>query len=326
MYQNNSKQLRTEIDSQNVLKESYLDNAKAIKVVQSNKLVPHEFRKVDLTYTANQDVETATYWDLGTKQVSSFIPRVEGLSTPETSIVNLKGAVAGEVYGQGFITFDGTVSVAVVFREKGQAVIPLFSADRFIYVDLDPADKDQVIAQKTSYTLNLDNFTAIAVDYAVTFTPKTNGNRLNTKSKWFKIKSIDGTDALPLNNSFFKVFIPNGDFKNFWFNVDGLGVDPNPPGTLGSYEIKINSNFTLRQVINAIKDSVNNSIDFTCYSDPNNFKIVIVCNRSGLTNEIEDFCGFSFVITETLGVESKIITKIFITYNANRDVVSVESV
>jgi hypothetical protein len=326
MYQNNSKQSRTEIDSQSVLKEAFLDKEKAIKVVQSNKLVPHEFRKVDLTYNSDNNVETATYWDLGTKQVSSFIPRVEGLSTPETSIVNLKGAVGAEIVGKGFTTYDNSDKVAVVFRLAGEAVTPLISGDRFLYVDLAANDTEKAIANKTAHVLTLDNYYAISEGYVVTFTPKTNGNRLNTKSKWFPVKSIDGTDALPLNNSFFKVFLPNGTFEDFWFNVDGLGIAPNPPSTGESHEININSNFNLRQVINAIKSTVNASVNFTCYTDPNSQKVVIVCDRPGPTLDIEDLCGFSFVRTETVGVESKIITKIFISYNMNGDVVSVESV
>lgn len=327
-YQNNSKQTRTLLDSGQLQKNSYLEKEEAFKTVQANHLVPNEFYKVTLTYNSDNNIETATYYDLGTKQVYSLIPRPDKLSSPETSLISFMGKHPTDLYNNGFIIYDDAGSVAVVMRRQGTVASPVIAGDRFLYIDLVDADNDFTIAKKVSYGLNNDgNFISVSADFVLSVRSITNGNKLNTKSTVLDVETKDGEDALPLNNTYFLVYRPDGLFHYFWFNVDSLGTDPSVALAFEGHEIAILSTDSLRTVINKMVDVINSSIYFHAFSDPNSKIVNIVNNQPGVASNIDAVnTGFTHVKTITTGVASKPIRKIFLQYNANGDVIDVESI
>lgn len=330
--QNNSKTYDSDFTSQKAIVDSYSAKDKALKVIRSNHLVPNEFTYVDVTYVTSGngtgEIQTATYYDAGKKQVSTFTPRGEVTGTSELTLIYLGDKTPTGLSQKYFYLQDTVGSVGIFWAVDGDLTVPVTGASRNIKVDILSTDSVGTITSKTAAAIDADiQFIALPQGFVAIVTSSTLGNKTNATdgNSGVLITIQDGKAPESLNNKYFKIYTVDG-FYHVWYNVDAAGVDPAPAGTLGGLEVELTSNETQDSVKRKTINKINNTINFTCFEDINSEMITVVANKPGLTNDIEDGdTGFAFFKTQEYGADRSPIRFISITYNGDNEIETVES-
>jgi len=331
--QNNSKTDISELDPGQILKDIHIPKDNAIKTIKGNSLVPNEFTKVIVTYVTSGngigEIETATYYDAGIKQVSSFFP--SGDKQPKSEITSF---TFGTDLNPAFLSqkylkiHDGTGYVGVFFALDGELDIPEMGTYRNIKVDILTTDDVAGIALKFRNAINSDaSFVASVTDRIVLVTHITQGVMIDAEDVNTAIKiyvTTQGQEPNELNNTYFWIHRPNSKKHHVWYNVGGLGIDPAPVGSEGGYEVAIAPDSPSLVVLNSTIDKINESIYFTAKA--NNARLVVTCDQAGPTDTINDGnTGFGHFLTLVPGEDKKVIKTLVLTYDASNELIEIDS-
>lgn len=101
-----------------------------------------------------------------------------------------------------------------------------------------------------------------------------------------------------LNNTYFSLYSENDEsLYHIWYNVDGLGTDPSPVGSVG-IEVEIQSNDPAQIVKLATEIALRNKEDFRIY-ELSPISICIENSRKGIATDTSDFgTGFEFLTVQ----------------------------
>ena len=327
--QNNSKTDLSKLDTGQIFKDTHIPKDNALKTIKGNSLVPNEFTEVRLTYVASGDgkdeIETATYYDAGTKQVSSFFVTGDNQGVAEITRFSFIDLTAVGLSQKWFKMYDDTGSVAVFFALDSDVTIPNTGAVRNLKVDITTGDTLEVIASKTQVIITADSeFTAAYGGKTVAVTSVTLGNKINgidVNSGIFVDIFREGQNAAPLNNKYFNIYSPTITFY-CWYNVGGSGVDPTPGGT--GIEITIDNNETEENVLSKTIATINANKYFT--SKEKDERVFVTSNQPGSTTAASDGnTGFGHFITALSGEDRQIIRVLELEYNSKNCISSIIS-
>jgi hypothetical protein len=325
--QNINKKQASLIDSGQILKDVHLPDANALKVVNSNCLVPEEFTKVTIDYVTSGngigEISKAYYWSPGLLQESMVVVRGDQQPVSEITMVLFHNQITSTFISEkAFKMYDAAGSVGVYYALDGDTTPPNYGLDRYIKVDILTADGKETIASKTQIAIMADSeFVASYSLGKVLITSVTTGKKINAEdinSTLIISVTTEGVDDLSLNNKYFWVYTPTEKF-HVWYNIGGIGVDPNPATTNGGIEIKANENDSRDTIlVNTVNDINTGSTEF--FSFLRDKQLTIRANKPGLTTEIEDGdSGFIF-FTRLFGEAQRIIRTVELTYDASSNI------
>lgn len=326
--QNNSNTERSRLDSGQIIQDIHIPEDNAIKTIKANSLVPREFSRVELTLVASgpakNEIETATYYDAGIKQVSSFFARGDQQPSPEITSIMMYGADPTELSQTYFQVDDPSGRVAVFYALDGDLTIPTTGASRDLKVDILTGDTDVEIAEKTRLVVNGDaQFIAVRLNSILTITSSTNGNKLNAEDAdtGFIFEVTDGKVSKTLNNKYFFLYSPSTTYY-VWYNVAAGGADPTPGGT--GIEVAISADADEEEVrINTIQ-ALNETAFFTARAEETEIKVTT--NQQGpVTDAIDGNTDFTHFRTRVAGVNRVIIRTVILTYNGTGELITAES-
>jgi hypothetical protein len=317
-------------DAPQVLRDVHNEDERSLRVLVNNDLVPVRFSKVTCTYVTSGDgigeIATATYWDEGIQQVSSFIPNSENEGRQEITNLDFDFIKAVNLHDKYLILHDDVGTVAIVFLVNDVAQTTVTGADRDIVVNLSSIDIPRIIAIKTKQIIEADSkFLALTSNNLVLVISDGIGNKPDSYdvNTGITVTNIDGNDSKTLNDKYFTLYRPNNDKFHVWLNVDGLGVDPAPASST-AIPVAITSSNNRDQVAAAIITAINNTLYFTAYKS--NGRVFIRAKEAGITTSIENFnTSFSFFETEVAGASKKVIKTLVLTYDSNSCLTEIDS-
>lgn len=331
--QNNSKTDLSNLDPGQILKDCHIPKDNALKYIKGNSLIPNEFAKVVLTYVTSGngigEIETATYYDTGIKQVSTVFPN--GDQQPKTEITRFTflNDLNPEFLSQKYLKLhDGSGYVGVFFALDGDITIPSMNVSRSIKVDILSGDSIFDIASKFRDAVNGDaSFVATVTSQIVLVTHISQGTQIDATDINTAIQinvTTQGREPKQLDNTYFWIFRPNGSKYHVWYNVGGLGTDPAPVGSAGGIEVSVTTDATNIEVLNNTITSINSSIYFTAKAD--NEKLIVICDQAGPTSPMVDGnTGFGHFTTSKQGVVKKVIRTLVLTYDTSNELIEIDS-
>jgi hypothetical protein len=324
--QNTTKKEYSSLDQGQILKDVHVPEANALKVINSNCLVPEEFTKVTIDYvTAGNgigEIEKAYYWNSGILQESMAVVRGDQQPVSEITLLLFHSGLNPAFLSQkAFRIYDSVGSVGIFYALDGDTTVPSLGTNRTIKVDILSSDDIQTIASKTEVTLNGDSeFVASYSQGRVVITSVTTGVKLNAEDIDSTIiiqVTQEGVEDQSLFGKYFWIYTPT-EKKHVWYS-NGTTPDPNPATTTGGIEIVIVDNESRDNVLVKTANQINEkSTDF--YSHLRCKQLLIRSNRPGITSEIEDGnTGFMF-FTNLFGEAQRIIRTVELTYDINNNI------
>ena len=329
--QNIIKKVDSKLDANQVLKDVHVSEANALKVLPSNCLVPEEFTKVTIDYVTSGngigEISKAYYWNSGILQESLVVVKGDQQPVSEITLFVFHDELNPIFLSQkAFKVYDSNGSVGVFFALDGDLTVPNLETGRQIKIDILSSDSINDIASKAQTTLNGDSeFVASVTGGRLVLTSVITGQRINAEdinSTVIIQITQEGVDDCSLFGKYFWVYTPTEQYHVYYSN--GATPDPNPAGTDGGIEIVIQSNDSRDNVLIKSVNYINkNSTQFYAYL--NDKRLVIRCNKPGLTTLIQDVnTGFNFS-TITLGEEQRVIRTVELTYDANSNIIEANS-
>ena len=325
--QNIIKKVDSGLDPGQVLKDVHVSEANALKVLPSNCLVPDEFTKVTIDYVTSGngigEIAKAYYWNSGIMQESSVAVRADQQPESEITLFVFHDDITPIFLSQkAFKIYDSNGSVGVYFALNGDTTVPNLETNRLIKIDLVSSDSREGIAQKSQTTINSDSeFVASVTGGRLVVTSVVTGHRLNAvdiDSTVLIEITQEGVEDESLLGKYFWVYTPTEQYHVYY--TDGIVADPSPAGSDGGIEILINKNDSRDNILIKSINYINqNSTQFYAY--PDRKRLIIRCNKPGLTTLIQDVnTGFNFE-TITVGEAQRIIRTVELTYDASNNII-----
>lgn len=315
-------------DAPGVLRDIHNEEDRAIRVLSANDLVPNRFSKVVCTYVTSGngigEVATATYYDDGVKQLSSFVPNGEVEGRQEITYVNFGNVPASSLHNKYFVVYDASGTVGVYFIVDGAASVAPVTL-RTIAIPISSLDDGRIMAIKTKQIIEADSeFLGLTSNKTVLIICNAVGNKPDSYDvdTGLSISKVQGESSVTLNNKYFFIWSPSSKF-HVWYNVDSTGVDPAPVASTG-IEVVISASSSRQEVLTATVTAINNTIYFSAYNKHG--RVNVYSKQAGPTTAIQDVnTRFNFFETEVVGVDKKIIKTLTLTYDASDNLVEIDS-
>jgi hypothetical protein len=317
------------LDGPQVLKDVHNRDDRALNVTAINEIIPKAFSRIEVDYVLSGygigEVGEARYYSNGKKENTIVQCRNDYQGEPEFTTINTAGISAPDLAGTYFLIQDDIGSVGVWFDVDNTSMEPITGALRNIEVDIATSDTYAQTALKLATTLNTDpKFIGTSSSSYAYLTASVVGNLLNAQdfNTNLSISIQDGASPSSLNNKYFYANSANNAIQYYiWYNVDTLGTDPAIGGKTG-IEVAISGNAQASTIATLTAIAMNATEKFNCVTDSNNIHINTV--RGGLTTMSTDVnTGFNVRRLEA-GEDRKLIATLFLTYNSNNELTSVE--
>ncbi|HLD91123.1 MAG TPA: hypothetical protein VI911_08940 [Patescibacteria group bacterium] len=266
MFSKNSPNSLSVLDPGQTLQTAFNDTQRAFDVILANDFVPKRYVKVSYEYKDMSDgtfeVEYINFYGEGIAHETLISCRGTPDGRSEITTVTFNGKTGINLDGKYFIIYDDVGSVGVWFNLNGTSIHPVTGALRDLEVVIYSSDNSNLLASRLKEVMNLDSeFTSLNIGCMTTIASNSVGDKPDATNgtSGLGISSQKGLNTL--NNKYFFLYTTNDEFKfHVWYNLDGLGVDPSP---LGSIPIIVNILSSDNE--NTIAEKTNNAIDILDY-------------------------------------------------------------
>lgn len=318
----------SQYDGQSVLRDVHNEKNKALESITVNHLVPERFSRVEITYFLTGpfegEIETAKYFSDGQKQTTLISCLADVIGTPHKTSILFSGANYINLSRTYFVLNDNAGSVAIFYKIDGTGTPPA-NLNRVIIVELNTGDSTQVCISKTADALNADGqFTAIYSSDVLIANSLESGTKpasYNVNCPIF-LTNTNGATSARLNGKWFYIN-STADIEQYYlyFNVAGGGIDPLIAGKTG-LAVNLPNGASAIAVASQIKSVLESTQNFSVEQFENE---VLVKNRTaGIVTEANaNNTGFSFEVNQK-GEERTLVATLTMSYNNNRDIISVE--
>lgn len=318
------------MDYTNAITDSHNEDSKALNVVAVNNLVPTRFGKVDLTYITSGlgvgNVGQARYYSDGVYQETKIKTRGDSLGTSHKTTLNFINRTAESLAGKAFVVYDNGGAVKIWFNVDFSSLEPEVTGTyRSISVNLLSSHTSEAIASRTAQAFAMDSsFVAV---YSLTYTiisSSSAGERLDSydSNTSLFIKNTRGTSPLPLINTYFYINSAQNEVEYYvWYNVGGLGTDPNIAGKTG-IQVNVPNGASAEIVAQNTKTSLDSVNKFITNIDGDTLLVSNI--KIGVTSSTSDvYTGF-YIHTSKYGKNRELIVILEMTYDSEGNVTSVE--
>lgn len=315
-------------DGQSVLRDVHNEKNKALETLTVNHLVPERFSRVEIDYFLtgpySGEIQTARYYSDGEKETTLINCLADVLGSPHKTSLLYSGANYNSFAKTYFVINDSAGTVGIFYKLDGIGTPPV-NLNRVIVVELVTGDTTAICIAKTAAVINADSeFTAIYSSEVLIISCTQFGLKpasYNVNSPIF-LTNTNGAVPARLNGKWFYIN-STGDAQQYYlyFNVAGGGIDPLISGKIG-LPVNLPEGASAIAVASQIKSVLESTDKFIVEQFEN--ELLIRNKTVGIVTEANaNNTGFSFEIRQK-GTNRVLVATLNMTYNDNKDIVSVE--
>ncbi len=327
----NSTNWLSDYDIGTVLRDSHNQKEHALDVNVINSLTPKKYSKVtfDLIDFGDdtKDVEFINFFGEGVREQTTIKTRGNPLGRGETTTISMLSISPTTLNGKSFVIYDNSGSIGVWFNLDSKSSKPNITTDRYIEIPILSTDTSSNVASKAQVILNADSqFNSVSSDSMIIIQSDTVGNKTNSYDVDTNFGLITGDGLTSLNSTYITTYSANDTIKyHIWYNVDGLGTDPDPySGASTPIEVALLNSDDSNLVASKTASSVNVISGFYAESEDDIIKIKNA--QYGECTDAHD--GDSKLVVETFeqGEDSELIMRIQVFFDAEHVVSGFERV
>jgi hypothetical protein len=306
-------------DPGQVMQDSHNMDEFALDVMVANSFIPKRYSKISWENQAladgTEEVKYLFFWGFGEKESNQLEVYDSPLGSKEKTTINLASYSPALLEGKYFYVYDDVGSVAAWFNVDGNNSQPAVLANRFLEIPLVASDSPAAIALAIKTTFHADSeFVSVNTSTYVMIESATNGNKTNSVNgdTNFNFLVEDGSDSI--NSKYLELSDDKNSKHYIWFNVNGTGVDPSIPLSVG-IEVPLAIAETASTVAQKITLALSTYSRFKATQE--GVYVVIECVYDGASDGLVDG-NTGFVLNEIQNGEDKpLVAKVEVILDSN---------